>query len=169
MSVLVPLMRSLSGFLPTATRYGAVCCSCGAVGGVCSLVFQLDIGLAFALGFALPIWPIVWYFNSSSRLKRELQMWQQLRNDNLMSESQYFQSTQLTIDSLTRRWYGKPASGVAPAVPVSTTGATPPDTTVPPTLTPPTAAGVVASANDRLNAPRPDQSVSSRRRKAKPD
>lgn len=109
MNLLVGLLNGLAAFLPAATRYGAVSSTCGAAAGFLAPAVHQPTEMAFALGFLLPVGPMVLFFSSARRLRTELKLWDDWQKAGVITQDEERKLRRTTLYALTIRWYGAAA------------------------------------------------------------
>lgn len=96
-------LRILFGRLSVFT---SACLSCGAVAGFLAHPFGANHWLWFVFGSLLPMLPLMGYFSSTFALRRSIETWKKLKEDQVITDAQLRQLRRIAIDWYTITWYG---------------------------------------------------------------
>jgi hypothetical protein len=86
--------------------FSACSLTSGAVFALSSLLCSSNPWLWFLFGSFIPAAPLLLYFSSTYALRRSIENWKKLREDEIISQQQFAALRRTAIEWYTQRWFG---------------------------------------------------------------
>lgn len=104
--IIIPIYRELMVLVPRITRYTGASGTFGAVTGFLSPNLGISVELGFAMGFILPLGPLVWLCNGEWWIRRELATWKRWETDGVITAAEAEELKQVTLRAMRKHRYG---------------------------------------------------------------